>query len=224
MNYYNYFTEIEEEFVRRRGKHLLLSPIDWAMMETWQERGIPLHIVLRSIGSVFDAYDKNPGPRTIKGLMYCREEVEAQYAEWMTSQAGKSETVNEAAEGGKGRSDAAGEHIGRLIETLSAIENEMLSDEIERSLARLGELRTDAGGDQGHIDAALQDIEKIFEAALLTKTDKLHLKEQEKEVSAMLRQYKKDMQPEEYSATFRLMLLKRLREDAGIPRMTLLYL
>jgi hypothetical protein len=53
MNYYNYFTEIEDTFVRRRGKHLLLSPIDWAMIEGWQERGVPLHIVLRGIESVF---------------------------------------------------------------------------------------------------------------------------------------------------------------------------
>ena len=90
MNYFNYFTEIEDTFVRRRGKHLLLSPIDWAMIDTWQERGIPLHIALRGIEEVFDNFDKNPGPRTIKSLMFCREEVEAQYQEWLASQAGKA--------------------------------------------------------------------------------------------------------------------------------------
>src|SRR5690606_5709071 len=90
MNYFNYFTEIEDTFVRRRGKHLLLSPIDWAMIDTWQERGIPLHIALRGIESVFDNFDKNPGPRSIKSLMFCREEVEAQYQEWIASRAGKS--------------------------------------------------------------------------------------------------------------------------------------
>ncbi len=76
MNYYNYYTEIEETFVRRRGKNLLLSPIDWAMIESWQERGIPLHVALRAIENVFDGFDKKPGPRTIKGLLYCREEIE----------------------------------------------------------------------------------------------------------------------------------------------------
>ena len=91
MNYYNYFTEIEDTFVRRRAKHLLLSPIDWAMIEGWRDRGIPLHIGIRAIENVFDGFDKNPGPRSIKGLLYCKEEVEAQFLEWTTRQAGKHE-------------------------------------------------------------------------------------------------------------------------------------
>ena len=30
--YFNYFTEIEEHFQRRRGTLLMLSPLDWALM------------------------------------------------------------------------------------------------------------------------------------------------------------------------------------------------
>ena len=91
LNYFNYFTDIEETFIKRRGKHLLLSPLDWALIESWQERGIPLRIVLRGIENVFDAIDKNPNrQRTIKSLTYCREEVESQYAEWLETQVGKS--------------------------------------------------------------------------------------------------------------------------------------
>ena len=29
-NYFNYFTEIEEYFWKKRGAHLLVSPLDWA--------------------------------------------------------------------------------------------------------------------------------------------------------------------------------------------------
>ena len=84
MNYYNYFSEIEETFIRRRGRNLLLSPLDWALIETWQERGIPLRIVLRGIEKVFDGVDKQTAQkRTVKSLIYCREEIEAQYAEWL---------------------------------------------------------------------------------------------------------------------------------------------
>ena len=57
MNYFNYFTEIEDAFVRRRGKHLFLSPMDWALMETWKQQGIPLHIVLRGVEKSFDSYE-----------------------------------------------------------------------------------------------------------------------------------------------------------------------
>ena len=39
LNYFNYFTEIEERFQQRRGALLLLSTLDWALIETWREAG-----------------------------------------------------------------------------------------------------------------------------------------------------------------------------------------
>lgn len=90
MNYFNYFTEIEEAFIRRRGKTLLLSPIDWSLIEAWKTRGIPLHIVLSGIAHSFDSHDKAARKRSVKTLLYCQEEVEVQYAEWLESQVGKA--------------------------------------------------------------------------------------------------------------------------------------
>ena len=94
MNYFNYFTEIEDAFVRRRGKHLFLSPIDWALMETWKEQGIPLHLVLRGVERAFDSYESKPRKRSVKSLLYCQEEVEAQYAEWVEAQVGANPPSN----------------------------------------------------------------------------------------------------------------------------------
>lgn len=92
MNYFNYFTEIEETFVRRRGKHLLLGPVDWALIEAWKERGVPLHVALSGIERTFDSHDaKLRRHRSIKTLLYCQEEVEAQFAEWGESQLGAGE-------------------------------------------------------------------------------------------------------------------------------------
>src|ERR1700755_2263890 len=95
LNYFNYFTEIEDTFVRRRGKHLFLSPMDWAIMETWKEQGIPLHIVLRGVEKSFDSYESRPRKRTVKTLLYCQEEVEAQYAEWVEARVGASSETPE---------------------------------------------------------------------------------------------------------------------------------
>jgi len=69
-NYFNYFTEIEERFQRRRGSILLLSTLDWALIETWREAGIPLEAVLRGIDTAFDRYDarKYRTARRINGL------------------------------------------------------------------------------------------------------------------------------------------------------------
>jgi hypothetical protein len=75
-NYFNYFTEVEERFHRRRGSTLLLSTLDWALIETWKDAGIPLEAVLRGIDATFDRYESRPArPRKINSLAYCSQEV-----------------------------------------------------------------------------------------------------------------------------------------------------
>lgn len=223
MNYFNYYTEIEETFVRRRGKNLLLSPIDWALIETWQERGIPLHVALRAIENVFDGYDKKPSIRTIKGLMYCREEIEAQYEEWMRSQAGKSDSNETKSEGSLSAEMVAG-HVSSLLERIRSLTIDGLREELERAAARLEELSSSLGEDLEHVDRSLADIERFLDDALLTKTEKEHLSKTGKEVLEQLKPYKSGMEDDAFAKTFELMLLKRLREDHNIPRLTLFYL
>jgi len=223
LNYFNYFTEIEDTFIRRRGKNLFLSPIDWAMIESWQDRGIPMHIVIRSINSVFDIYDKQPpGTRTIKSLIYCREEIEVQFAEWSRSQAGKS--VGGGSEEAAYSVDEIAAHITKSIETLAGIANDELKEDISRSVTRLEELKRNLTDNFESIDGTLSDIEKLLERAMLTNWPKPHLKVLEKETAAQLKAYRAEMEPEAYKNTFDLMLLKRLREEAGIPRLGLFYL
>ena len=74
-NYFNYFTEIEEHFQRRRGGILLLSTLDWALIETWKDAGIPLEAVLRGIDGAFERYEKRPTTRKVNSLAYCAQEV-----------------------------------------------------------------------------------------------------------------------------------------------------
>ncbi len=91
-NYFNYFTEIEECFQRRRGGILLLSTLDWALIETWKDAGIPLQAVLRGIDAAFDRYEKRPSQRKVNSLAYCAQEVLA-----------AAEEMKEAAVGGRRR-------------------------------------------------------------------------------------------------------------------------
>ena len=75
-NYFNYFTEIEEQFLRRRGGGLLLTTLDWALIETWKDAGIPLEAALRGIDSAFDRYDQRPTrSKKINSLAYCSQQV-----------------------------------------------------------------------------------------------------------------------------------------------------
>ncbi len=224
MNYYNYFTEIEETFVRRRGKNLLLSPIDWAMIEVWQERGIPLHIVLRAIETVFDGFDKKPSSRSIKGLLYCREEIEAQYDEWLKMQTGKASEISVAEPDALFSREDVTTHITGITEFLKASTNKKMRDDFDRAVTRLAELQANLSDDFELIDKTLSDIESFLDRALVTNADKPHLKKLEKEIGLQLKAYKDAMEPSVYKTTFDLMLLKHLREDEGIPRLGLFYL
>lgn len=223
LNYFNYFTEIEDAFVRRRGKHLLLSPIDWAMIETWQERGIPLHVVLRAIASVFDNFDKNPRPRTIKSLIFCREEVEAQFAEWSAGRVGSNPDAEEPKSDPVISRETILGHIESASVALAKAEVPGLEENIERATARLAQLAEELTDDLELIDRSLLDIEKFLDEALLSKSESVHLKQVEKEVSSQLKEYRSKMDKEAYDQTHRLMVLKRLREDHGIPRLGLFY-
>src|ERR1700757_2596029 len=76
-NYFNYFTEIEEYFWKKRGAHLLVSPLDWAIMETWQKAGVTLEAALKGIDRAFERYPRSHrGPtKPLKSLAYCTDAV-----------------------------------------------------------------------------------------------------------------------------------------------------
>lgn len=102
-NYFNYFTEIEERFQQRRGALLLLSTLDWALIETWREAGIPLEAALRGIDTAFDKYEtrqKRGRMRRINGLAWCAQAVMAAAVELKEASAGTAAATTSPAESG----------------------------------------------------------------------------------------------------------------------------
>src|ERR1700687_6107039 len=91
-NYFNYFTEIEEYFWKKRGAHLLVSPLDWAIMETWQRAGVPLEAVLKGIDRAFESYQRSRrgAGKTLKSLAYCTDAVLQAAEEGLEAAAGST--------------------------------------------------------------------------------------------------------------------------------------
>ena len=99
FNYFNYFTEIEEYFWRKRGAHLLVSPLDWAIVETWQKSGIPLPAVLKGIDKAFESYSRSRRAargREMKSLAYCVDAVIDAATEAQEAAAGAGPSENGA--------------------------------------------------------------------------------------------------------------------------------
>src|SRR5580700_8123846 len=122
FNYFNYFTEIEEYFWRKRGAHLLVSPLDWAILETWQKADIPVKVVQKGIDRAFESWQRSrraAGGRHLKSLAYCVDAVLDAAAEAQEAAAGGGPEVR--------RTRAAGEPFSR----------EELRKYLERNAARL---------------------------------------------------------------------------------------
>ncbi|MGH9971090.1 MAG: hypothetical protein ACREBG_25305 [Pyrinomonadaceae bacterium] len=245
MNYFNYFTEIEDAFIRRRGKHLLLSPMDWALIESWKEMDVPLHVALRGIEKAFDSWEAKPRKRSVKSLLYCQEEVEAQYAEWLESRVGAETEV-----GGEG--DAAStlsaddedlpfprqailQHLRRsrsaLLEPLEhrkQAHEDDLTDALSRAAKLLEELERDCDPsmrlDAQKLEVSLTGLERMLSDAILSAISSDMLDVARSDVKEQLRPYRNQMDTAVYEQTLSNLLLKKLREKFGVPRLSLFYL
>jgi len=235
LNYFNYFTEIEDAFVRRRGKHLFLSPMDWALMETWKQQGIPLHIVLRGVEKSFDSYEAKPRKRSVKTLLYCQEEVEAQFAEWVESHVGSADDSPES----ETESDktpfsfaAITEHLERSRSALSELaasrrEADDLSEALTRASALLVDIEKDFASsttlDTRKLEDSLTGLERMLNDSMFSVISSTALEELKNGIKEQLKPYRSQMEAAVYKQTFDNLLLKRLREQFGMPRLSLFY-
>ena len=237
MNYFSYFSEIEDTFVRRRGKHLMLSPIDWALIESWKESGVPLHVALRGIEHAFDSYDAKKQKRSVKTLLYCQEEVEAQYAEWLESRVGsqedRAEIDGEEDQKSPFPRDTVLKYLDESLEELTRLSNEREreDDELAEALARaktlLAEIREDyaraAHPSARKLEESLTGLERLLSDAL--RSVLAHQIEAIKaDIASQLKPYRRHMEKDVYDRTVDNLLLKRLRETFGVPRLSLFHL
>ena len=206
-------------------------------METWKEQGIPLHIVLRGLERSFDSYESRPRKRTVKTLFYCQEEVESQFAEWVEARVGSSR----GAEQTEADSDktpfsfaAISEHLKRNRSSLSELAasrrrqgEDDLSEALARAASLLGEIEDDFANsatlDTRRLEDSLTGLERMLNDSMLLVVNANALAEFNKEVKDQLKPYRSHMEPAVYKQTFDNLLLKRLREQFAVPRLSLFY-
>jgi len=230
-NYFNYFTEIEEHFQRRRGSLLLLSTLDWALIETWREAGVPLEAVVRGIDAAFDKYDARKGrarTRRINGLAYCAQEVMAAVEDMKEASVGAEpgtrreqanagfelERIAAYLEAGAGQIDLAGltglvaQVAGPVAEGLRA-----LSTEVKVNAPNLEDL-----------ERRLTVMEEKLFNAMMAGTADADLVALREESASQLAPYRSRMQAAQIRQVEQQFLHKRLLEKYGLPRLSLFYM
>jgi hypothetical protein len=217
--------------------------MDWALIESWKEMKVPLHVALRGIEKSFDSWESKPRKRSVKSLLYCQEEVEAQYAEWLDAHVG-SAPKSESEDGVAGARNSASlpfpragilEHLERCRSGLSATAVKRsqttaddLVDALQRAAAQVAELQNDFAvatlPNAQKLEQSLTGVERMLSDAILSVAGPDELEALTKEVEKQLKPYRKQMEPAVYAQTKDNLLLKRLRETFGVPRLSLFYI
>uniref|UniRef100_A0A7V4XRW9 Uncharacterized protein n=1 Tax=Acidobacterium capsulatum TaxID=33075 RepID=A0A7V4XRW9_9BACT len=231
QNYFNYFTEIEEHFQRRRGTLLLLSTLDWALIETWREAGVPLEAVLRGIDKAFDKHETKPNARTrrVNGLAWCAQAVMEAAQEMQEAAVGMARnTQADKAEQQGFESARVAAWLMRGADALTAAQLRGLAAETAQEIAtRLREMATDSAACAGDLEALERNLlvleEKLMTAIVATtaEAEMLALKEQS---ARELAPYKRKMQVAQIRQIEQQFLHKQLVDRHKLPRLSLFYM
>jgi hypothetical protein len=222
-NYFNYFTEIEEHFQQRRGSLLLLSTLDWALIETWREAGVPLIAVLRGIDAAFEKYEARKTRarvRRINGLAYCTQEVMTAVEEMKEASVGATPAVNAG-------EPASGFETERIAAHLESCANELQTANYYEIAQRLQELLADFRADQSkleELERTLTTIEEKLFATLITTTPESDLTAIREQAAREIAPYKRRMQAVQIKQIEQQFLHKRLLEKYHLPRLSLFYM
>jgi hypothetical protein len=221
---FNYFSDIEDHFCRRRGTVLMVSPLDWALMETWKEAGLPLEAVLRGIDATFDKYDRRATKtRKINALAYCTQEVLA-----------AAEEMKEAAVGTTREAQESGLEASRIREYLErnasfferskppAAAAAVVAEDAKTLREIASTLDDKADGEAIELRMTVME-EKLF-AALLAATDDETLVAIRGQAEKELAPYRGKMTGPQIDQLLRQYTNKKLLERYGLPRLSLFYM
>lgn len=226
-----YYRAIEEEFVRRRGAVMLLSPRDWGLIGEWKEAGIPLRVVLQGIHNIFDAFEpRAPKGRRINSLSYCRQEILALHDLYRTLHAAEAGRPAAAGQDAAGNA-AVTRHVGRLyrgvrgaLAAASQAGRDSLVGCLARVAAELKRLRKEIKGgafDPQGLEEQLRGFDGEMLAAAKASLQPETLARIEAEAGRALGPAAGRMTPEARDGTRRTHLARLIRDACALPRLTL---
>ena len=225
--YFNYFTEIEEHFQRRRGTLLLMSPLDWALMETWKDAGIPLEAVLRGVDVTFEKWERRPRKmRKVNGLAFCAQEVLAAAEELKEAAVGAA--PRQSRDTGLDRSSVA-EFLQHNAEQLDQVQLPATARALAQEAA--SNLRDWADSLSRAMPVNMEDLERRLtvaeeklSASLLAATPDEAIFQVRSEADRDLAPYRRKMSAPQIEQLQKQYVHKRLLEQYHVPRLSLFYM
>lgn len=225
-NYFNYFTEIEEHFQRRRGTLLLLSTLDWALIETWKDAGVPVEAVLRGIDATFDKYDRRPvKTRKINGLAYCSQEVLAAAEDIKEAAVGTERSPEQQTSLQSSEINAYLRKNADLFARAAVPESvQALAREQAQTLQQLAAATESSPTKLEDLERRLTVMEEKLFAALLAGTPDDALVEIRAQADRDMAPYRSKMTAPQIDQLLKQYVNKKLLERYKLPRLSLFYL
>ncbi|MGB2620965.1 MAG: hypothetical protein WA857_05415 [Candidatus Acidiferrum sp.] len=234
-NYFNYFTEIETYFWKKRGASLLVSPLDWAIMETWQKAGVPLEAVLKGIDRAFESHQRSRrgAGKALKSLAYCTDAVLDAAEEGLEAAAGSAPKNGKAATKEPFSREELRAYFAKNAAKIVAAANgvgaaneEFASRlrEIAKSLDGIAALLETPGTlDLEDLERRLTILDDKLQASLMSQaSDEMMLKIR-REMDGQLAAYRRKMKAEQIALVEKQFVQKRLLKEYGLPRLSLYY-
>jgi len=235
-NYFNYFTEIEEHFWKKRGAHLLVSPLDWAIMEAWQKAGVPLEAALKGIDRAFESYGRSRrgAGRPLKSLAYCTDAVLEATEENQEAAAGAQAAGANAEKKEAFSREEVKAYLQRNLEMVKKTAERVATAQ-PAVAGVLGEVASSLSSAMVLLDAPgrvdLEDLERRLtildekvQASLVSGTNEELMLRLRREMDSQLAAYRRKMKAEQLAVVERQYLQKRLLEEYRVPRLSLFYL
>jgi hypothetical protein len=234
MNYFEYFSEIEEHFSQRRGSILLLNTLDWALIETWREAGIPLEAVLRGIDNAFDKHDTRAQKaggrlRKVNGLAWCAQAVMHAAEEMVEAATGTAPAKREPQESGF-EAERVAAYLAQNAQHLADASNGApvaAQQAIAGTAQRLEELalsmRT-SGLPLDELDRTLTVLEEKLFANLQAAASEQQLVDLKAQADRELAPYRSKMSTVQLRQVQAQFLQKRLLDFYKLPRLSLFYM
>jgi hypothetical protein len=218
-NYFNYFTETEEHFQKVRGTSLFrLSPLDWALVETWKDSGVPLEAVLRGIDAAFETWrGRKSKVQMVNSLAFCAQAVliEAQRMAGTAAPARHPESAPPF---------PLDDLRAFLVRNAAAVRQAgPLYEEIASALGRLAGQAEAQYQDLEELERRLTVLEEKMIAGARSRQSEEQLLEARRQLETQLRPYRAKMSAEHLALLEKQYLERNLLERANLPRLSLFY-
>jgi hypothetical protein len=213
VNYFNYFTEIEQFYQTKRDVFTLLSTLDWVLIENWKEQGVPLDVVLKGIER---AFARPNARRKINSLAYCVKAVEQVIEEQKDAQVEKAEmpAISE---------EETRRYLADLAEKTNAVAK--VFPEFAGKIAAVADsvrgVDTKSFGDAEQVLGALE--ERVI-AILRVAAEESALIEVKREVEGELAPFRSTMTAQQLAMLEEQLSRRKLLERYNVPRLSLFYL